>query len=121
MAGGKFTEIGKYRLYFDEEYYLAYSGKRRKLSKKDEIEYQSIIALPFGDYQRDLLHKLPRNKNPELIPLSGRRVLEYIRDLNFVPMFDLYFKDTRTITLTDEFAYEYILNREYKGIKVDAI
>ena len=47
-------------------------------------------------------------KDPNVVPLKGIKLLEFIRDLNFIPIFDNYFEHTHRIFLTDKAAYEYI-------------
>lgn len=104
--------IGKYPIYLDQEYYLAYAGGSRDLSKKDRKEYEKVLQLPLI-LQRKELKKIPQRNNPNLIPLKGRDLMSFIKELKFVPFFDTFFEQSHLIKLTDFIIYESIKQKSY--------
>jgi len=104
--------IGKYPIYLDEEYYLAYAGGKRELPAKDQKEYNKILHLPLI-LQRKELKKIPQKNNPNVIPLKGRDLMMFIKELKFVPFFDTFFEQSHLIKLTDLIIYESIKQKSY--------
>ena len=107
-----FEKIGKYRIYFNEIYYLAYVGGSRGIPEKDLKEYNKIIQLPMILRQKEL-QKFGFEKNPNVIPLKGRDLLAFIKELNFTPFFDYYFEESHLVQLNDRIIYESIKQRSY--------
>jgi len=105
--------IGKYRIDFDDIYFLTYAGGHRELPSKDQKEYNKIITLPFL-LQRKELQKLGFEKNPNVIPLKGIQLLSFIKELKFVPIFDTFFDQSHLLKLTDVIIYESIRQKSYE-------
>jgi len=107
----KFQKIGNYVIEFDQTYALCYSGGKRDLPKKDMDEYNKILTLPLHlqaiEKNRMKLWANPE-KDPNVVPIKGVILLEYIRDLKIIPIFDNYFVHTKRIFLTDLASYEWI-------------
>jgi len=111
MAG--FTSIGNRRIYHDETYFVSYAGGKRDLAAKDQKEYNNIIKLPF-ELQRKELKKLGFEKNPNVIPIKGIRLIEIFKTSNFIPLFDHFFDQSHLLTVTDEIVYESIRQKNYE-------
>lgn len=111
MAG--FENIGKHRIYLDQIYFICYAGGRRELPEKDQREYNKIINLPFALQQKEK-QKIPLEKNPNVVPLKGRQLLSFIKELNFVPFFDSNFENTRMLKLTDIIIFEAMRAKSYE-------
>ena len=109
----QFERIGSHKIYFNERYYLAYAGGKRELSSTDQKEYNKIISLPFI-LQRKELSKISFDKNPNVIPLTGRQLLSFIKELHFVPLFDQFFEQSRLMQLTDVVVFESIRQKSYE-------
>ena len=107
MGTRKFEKIGNYKIYLDDVYYLAYTGGARELGSKEQKEWDKTELLP-GLLQVKERNKLGLDKNPNVVPLRGVQLMEFIKDLNFIPMFDRAFQSTHLLKLTDLIAYEYI-------------
>jgi len=112
--------IGNYTIYLNKTYFLAYSGGtgiselpedgRQQLSERDQKEYNKILTLPLLA-QKNELAKMPMEKNPNVFPIKGKKLLEYIKDFGTVPFFDSFFNKTGIIKLTNSLAFEYIKKR----------
>lgn len=111
MSG--FETIAKHRIYLNQKYFLAYAGPPRDLCEKDKKEYQKIVSAPFQIYRTEL-KKLPFEKNPNVIPMTGMQLLEFIKDLKFIPLFDQYFEQSHLLQLTDAVIYESIKAKSYE-------
>lgn len=111
MSG--FETIGKFRIYFNETYYLAYAGGKRELTAKDQKEYKKIQSLPFL-LQRKELAKISFDKNPNVIPVRGDMLMSFIKELKFVPFFDSFFEQSHLLKLTDIVIYESIKRKTYE-------
>ena len=109
----KYETIGKYKILLNETYYLAYAGGKRELAAKDQKEYNKTLQLPFI-LQRKELHKIGFEKNPNLVPLTGRQLLGFIKELKFIPFFDQYFEHTKLLQLNDLLIYESIKAKSYE-------
>lgn len=107
-----FEMIGKFRIYFDQMYYLAYAGGKRELKKEDERNWKKTLCLPELLRVKEQL-KLGRDKNPNVVPLSGRELLKFIKEFNFIPFFDKKFKETHILQLSDVIIYEAIKQKNY--------
>jgi hypothetical protein len=108
----KCEKIGQHLIYLDEIYYIAYAGGKRELTAKDQLQYNKISTLPFA-LQRKELSKISFDKNPNVIPIKGSVLMSLIKELNFIPFFDEYFKQSHLIKLTDVIIYESIKQRNY--------
>ncbi|MFA5196593.1 MAG: hypothetical protein WC401_12410 [Bacteroidales bacterium] len=108
----KFETIAGHKIFFDETYYLAYSGGMREMSAKDQKEYNKLLTLPFG-LQRQEIRKLGPDKNPKLVPVKGKLILQFIIDGKFAPFFDLYFEKTKTLQINDLVVYESMKAKSY--------
>jgi hypothetical protein len=108
----KYEQIGKRQIFLDEIYYLAYAGGSRELPEKHQKEYSKILSLP-DVIQRKELSKIPLQNNPNVVPLKGRDLMLFIKELKFVPMFDLYFETTKLLKLTDLIIFESIRQKSY--------
>jgi hypothetical protein len=109
----KYETIGTYKIFLDETYYLAYAGGKRELSARDQKEYNKTLQLPFI-LQRKELHKIGFDKNPNLVPLKGRQLMAFIKELKFIPFFDQYFEHTKLLQLNDLIIYEAIKAKSYE-------
>ena len=107
-----FEKIGANRIYLDETYFIAYAGGKRDLPAKDMKEYQKAMNMPFL-IQRKELKKIPFEKNPNVVPLKGRHLISFIKELNFIPMFDKFFDQSRLLKLTDLVIFESIKSKSY--------
>lgn len=108
----KCEKIGNYNIYLDGLYFLAYAGGKRELPEKDQKEYNKVLNLPFL-LQRKELKKIPLEKNPNVIPLRGRDLLSFIKELKFVPFFDQRFEQSHLLQLTDVVIFESIKQKSY--------
>lgn len=106
-------KIGNHVIYLNQVYYIAYAGGQRELAKKDQKEYDKAMAMPWG-IQRKELEKLGFDKNPNVIPITGRNLMAFIRELKFVPIFDVYFNQSHLMQITDAIIYESIIQQSYK-------
>ena len=115
MSG--FEKIGNRVIEFDTIYALCYSGGTRELPRKEQQEYNRILTLPYH-LQHKEKHRIGLWKNPEkdpnVIPISGIKLVEFMRELHFVPIFDQYFEHTRRLYLTNTLDYEIIKARSKK-------
>jgi hypothetical protein len=110
---GKIHTFGKYEIDEDLVYYIAYAGGTREMSPKDEKEYKGVIALPYGAARQKALRDLGPEKDPHLIPIQGKKLIEIIIDANLTPLFDLYFDRTHALQISDEIVYESIRQKNY--------
>lgn len=108
--------IGNHKIYFDQMYYLAYAGGSRELKKEDKKNWDKTLHLP-GELKVKEQLKLGRENNPNIVPLTGIQLLEFIKDLNFIPFFDHYFEHTHVLQLSDLFIYEDIKQKSYGYFK----
>lgn len=109
----KYEMIGKYPIYFSQQYFIAYAGGKRELEEKDQKEYSKILHLPYL-LQRKELRKIPLEKNPNVVPITGMQLMSFIKELKFVPLFDTFFERTHLIKLTDIVIYESIKHKSYE-------
>jgi hypothetical protein len=118
----KSCRFGKYTINADEIYYLAYVGGRRELCAKDQKEYDRTILLPL-ELQRNELRRMGQDKNPNLVPVRGKVLIDWIKERKLVPFFDIYFHDfkldgrvhpgTRILQVNDLIIYESIKAKSY--------
>ena len=108
----KYQQIGEYKIFFDETYFVAYAGGKREIPEKDQKTYNKILTLPF-DLKMKELHKFGLAKNPNVIPISGRILLEFIIDGKFVPFFDTFFNETKLLQISDFIVYESMKAKSY--------
>lgn len=108
-----YETIGKFPIYFDQTYFLCYAGGSRGLTNKQQKEWDKTLQLP-GELQLIERKKLGPENNPNIIPLKGRDLLIFIKELKFVPFFDLSFPTTHMVKLTDIVIYESIKAKSYE-------
>lgn len=108
----KHEKIGNYTIYLDQIYYLAYAGGKRELEQKHQKNWERTLQLP-GLLQVKEQLKLGRENNPNVIPLRGIDLLSFIKELQFIPFFDMYFEHTHILKLTDILIYESIKQKSY--------
>lgn len=109
----RYQKIGSHVIHFDQLYFIAYAGGKRELPAKQQKEYNKTLGLPLI-LQRKELSKIPFENNPNVVPLKGSKLLEFIRDLKFVPFFDSFFEQSHLITLNDVIVYEAIRAKLYE-------
>lgn len=112
MATGE--RIGNYWIDFGQTYYIAYAGGTRELPAKDYKEYKKAISLPPSLARAQELLKLPKEKNPNVVPIPGVKLLELIKDAGFIPLFDKFFEHTHLLKCTDLIVYESIKAKSYE-------
>jgi hypothetical protein len=112
MSNNSYEDILGFRIYLSENYFLCYAGGKRLLPEKQQKEWNKTLQLP------ELLRVKERNKlgmenNPNVVPLKGRELLSFIKELKFVPFFDRAFAQTHLVKLTDIVIYESIKAKQY--------
>jgi hypothetical protein len=112
MSNNKYELIGQFPIYLDQQYFLAYAGGHRELPAKQQKDWNKTLQLP------ELLRIKERNalgmeNNPNVVPLRGRELLAFIKELKFVPFFDRAFESTHLVKLTDIIIYESIKAKQY--------
>lgn len=116
----RYSRIGQHEILWDEVYFIAYAGGKRDLPEKDLKEYNRISKGAMPDLLKAKeIHKLGFDKNPNVVPISGLKLLEIIKERQFVPFFDLAFKQTKLLQVNDAIIYEAIKQKSYdiaKGI-----
>lgn len=100
---------------FDEMYYLIYVGGKRELPKKQQAEWNKTLYLPL-QLQVAERNKIPLDNNPNVVPVTGRELMMFIRELKSVAFFDKFFDITHKIHLTSFDAYAYIKNNSQKTL-----
>ena len=108
----RFAQIGRYRIEWDQLYYIAYAGGKRELAAKDQKEYNKTLLLPWA-LQRKEVQKLGFEKNPNVIPIKGLDLLEIIKERGFVPIFDAFFEQSHLLQVNDSIVYESIKKKSY--------
>ena len=108
-----YEKIGQYTVYLDEVYYLAYAGGSRELDSKHQKDWDRTKSLP-GLLQVKEQAKLGLDNNPNVVPLKGRDLMSFIRELKFMPFFDHAFEITHLVKLTDVIVYESIKAKSYE-------
>jgi hypothetical protein len=113
----KYEKIGSRLIYLDELYFIAYAGGKRELSEKDQKEYNKTLHLPY-QLQHKERQKIPLEKNPNVIPIKGRDLISFIKELKFVPFFDVDFSNprnpSRLLKLTDIVIFESMKQKSYE-------
>lgn len=109
----RYTKIGNNLIHFDEMYYIAYAGGFRELDKENQKQWERTLHLPLI-LQREEQRKIPMQNNPNVVPIKGITLLEFIKELKFVPLFDTFFERTHLIKLTDIVVYESIRQKSYE-------
>ena len=113
MAKRKFVKINNYTIFFDEIYYLCYTGGHRELPKKAQDNWDRTKTLP-GLAQKREQFKLGLDNNPNVVPIKGINLVSLIQELQFTPFFDRAFNTTKMLKLTDVIVYEAIKQRNYE-------
>ena len=112
MGNKPYERIGNYTIYLDEVYYLAYAGGHRELPAKQQKDWDRTKSLP-GLLQVKEQAKLGLDNNPNVVPLRGRDLMSFIREMKFMPFFDHAFEITHICKLTDPIVYESIKQKSY--------
>ena len=110
-----YERIGTRTIYFNQTYYIAYAGGKRGLPEKDQKSYNKIIGLPVA-LQRKELKNLGFEKNPNVIPVSGKVLMEIIRDMDFQPFFDQYFEQSHLLQVNDLVVFESMKAKSYDKV-----
>ena len=114
MAGFQF---GKYRIENDQTiYFVAYTGGRRELIKRDQDAYDKALRLPEEAQQAELI-RLGPTKNPNIIPIEGRVLLEYIRNFKLTPMFDSFFEQSHKLQINNSMVIEAMRQKSYDVLR----
>ena len=108
-----FETIAGKRIYLDQMYFVAYAGGKRELPAKEQKEYNKILHLPLI-LQRKELSKIPFENNPNVVPLKGRQLLMFIKELDFIPFFDTFFDQSHLIKLSDAIVFESMRQKSYE-------
>ena len=106
------VQFGKYTIHGDQMYFLAYAGGTRELQKKDQDNYNKILTLPF-EAQRNELKKIGFEKNPNVVPIRGKDLLDVIRDKKLVPFFDCFFDQSHLLQINDIIVFESLRAKSY--------
>jgi len=109
---GKLFGFGQYVIDTDDTYFLAYGGGRRGLLKQDQADYDKAISLPW-EAQRSELKRLGHTKNPNVVPISGKDLIELIREKNMVPFFDQFFEQSHLLQVNDVLIFESMRAKSY--------
>jgi hypothetical protein len=120
MNNVRYTKIGRYIINWDERYYIAYAGGTRELPEKEAKEYKKILSLPFIA-QRKELKELGFDKNPNVVPISGLKLVEMIKDKSLLPMFDYYFDQSHLVQINDAIVFESIRQKNYDILKTGEV
>jgi hypothetical protein len=106
--------FGKY-IDLDEFYMVYFSDDQRKLSKEDLEEYQRIQAMEHR-FKYEMLANLPPQKNPHVLPVTGRELITLCRSKKLIPMMDAY--EPRKVSLVPapamDFYFKY--SRQIGGV-----
>lgn len=92
---------------FDEIYYLTYAGGKRELTGKEQSNWNKTLLLPPQLAIKEQ-KKLGSANNPGVVPISGIKLMEFIKDKGLVPVFDTFFETSHFLSLTNIIEYEYI-------------
>lgn len=106
------VRFGKYVINGGDMYFLAYAGGTRELTKKDQDNYNKILTLPM-EAQRPELKKLGFEKNPNVVPIRGDKLIEVIKDKKLVPFFDRYFEQSHLLQINDVIVFESLKAKSY--------
>ena len=109
----KYEVIGNHKIYLDQIYYIAYAGGKRELTNSQQKEWNKTIHLP------ELLKikeqkKIGLDNNPNVVPLTGMMLMTFVKELNFIPIFDQFFEHSRLLKLTNIIIYESIKAKSYE-------
>jgi hypothetical protein len=105
--------IGNHRIELDGTFYLSYAGGKRELPQAQQKEWNKTLQLP-GDLKLKEQYKIGLQNNPNVIPLKGHQLMEFIKELKFVPFFDRNFEKTHLLQLTNVLIYESIRAKSYE-------
>jgi len=108
------ARFGIYEIYHEQMYFLAFAGGKRELGKADAKEYERAIILPPGEARQQELRRLGPAKDPNMVPISGAKLLELIKDASFTPFFDKFFNQTHVLQINDSIVFESIKQRNYE-------
>lgn len=111
----RYSKIGQHEIIWDEVYFIAYAGGKRELPEKDLKAYNKVANGGLPDLLRAKeIHKLGFDKNPNVVPITGLKLLEIIKERQFVPFFDRAFKQTHLLQVNDMIVYESIKQKSYE-------
>jgi hypothetical protein len=109
-----YETIGQFNIFFEEIYFIAFAGGKRELTKEHQKNWDKTNNLPLLLQVKER-RKLGLINDPNVVPVKGRELLSFFRELGFIPMFDRAFNNTRLLQITDAVAYQYIKNKSLKG------
>ena len=109
-----YTKLGRYIVEHSGTYYLCYAGGKRDLTNDQLKAWNKTKSIPNFQLRLKEQAKLGLNNNPNVIPVKGIQLLEFMRDLNFTPMFDPAFNVTHTCQLADPVTFEAIKQKNYE-------
>jgi hypothetical protein len=109
----KSQRIGNFTINYDDIYYITYAGGKRPLPAKDQKEYDRALSLPW-EAQRYELRRIGPDKNPNVVPIKGKLIIEFIKDGKFTPFFDSFFERTHMIQLSDMVVFESMKTKSYE-------
>lgn len=111
----KYTKLGRYTVFWDEIYFIAYAGGKRELPEKDQKEYDRIAKGSMPDVLKTVeIKKLGNEKNPNLIPIKGIDLLSIIKEANYMPFFDKFFDVSKTLQVNNAIIYESMRQKSYE-------
>jgi hypothetical protein len=105
--------IGKFRIELDKTYYLSYAGGKRELPQAQQREWNKTLQLP-GELKLKEQYKIGLQNNPNVVPLRGVELMQFVKELKFIPFFDRNFDKTHLLQLTDLLVYESIKAKSYE-------
>ena len=107
MATTRYDRFMGRTIFFDKIYYITYAGGKRELDSKNQNNWNKTLNLPHNLMVKEQKKLGPQN-NPNVVPISGFKLLEFIRDKHLVPVFDKFFDQSGFLSLTNIVEYEYI-------------
>lgn len=109
----RYEMIANFPIFFDQIYFLAYTGGYRELTKDQQKQWDKTLSLP-GELQIKEKKKIGLHNNPNVVPIKGMDLLACIKEMNFVPFFDANFQNTHLLKLTNLIIYESIKAKSYE-------
>jgi hypothetical protein len=107
----KYEMIGNHQIFLDQIYFIAYAGGSRELPEKQQKEWNKTLTLPYL-LQKKEQDKISKENNPNLVPLPGRKLVEFIKDLGYIPFFSSV--DKSMLQLTDIVIFESMKQKSYE-------
>ena len=113
MSSGPYTLLFGRKIYHNETFFLLYCGGFRELDSKKQKEWNKTLGLPLL-LKIEEQRKLGDLGNPNVVPVTGIQLLEFVKELKFVPIFDKFFEHSHRVKLTDLLVYESIKAKNYE-------